>query len=142
MAWSYRKRIKVIPGVHLNFSKKGISTSIGIKGASINFSGSGTTVSTTILGFSNRYQLSNPALHSSPSPAFTLPEVSLNDPALFDENIFSADLHEITSQNMQGIKEAIILARQQKNELSADLNKIKKTLSVTKTKKILSYSLL
>lgn len=40
MAWSYRKRIKVIPGVHLNFSKKGISTSIGIKGASINFSGS------------------------------------------------------------------------------------------------------
>ncbi|WP_238590569.1 DUF4236 domain-containing protein [Chryseobacterium cucumeris] len=24
MAWSYRKRIKVIPGVHLNFSKRGI----------------------------------------------------------------------------------------------------------------------
>lgn len=51
MAWSYKKRIKVIPGVHLNFSKKGISTSIGIKGASINFSNSGTTVNTIYLGF-------------------------------------------------------------------------------------------
>lgn len=35
MAWSYRRRIKIIPGVHLNFSKSGISTTIGVKGASL-----------------------------------------------------------------------------------------------------------
>lgn len=142
MAWSYRKRIKVIPGVHLNFSKKGISTSIGIKGASINFSGSGTAVGTNSSGVSNRYGVSGTSPQSVPAPAVALPEVPMHEPAFFDGNIFSADLHEITSQNMQGIKEAIILARQQKNELSADLTKIKKTLSVTKTKKILSYILL
>jgi len=142
MAWSYRKRIKVIPGVHLNFSKKGISTSIGIKGASINFSGSGTAVSTNVSGFSNRYKLPGNPPQPAPVPAFTVPEVPVDEPDFSDGNIFSADIHEITSQNMQGIKEAIILAQQQKNELSADLNKIKKTLSVTKTKKILSYVLL
>ncbi|AZA98242.1 DUF4236 domain-containing protein [Chryseobacterium joostei] len=139
MAWSYRKRIKVIPGVHLNFSKKGISTSIGVKGASINFSKSGTTVSTTVLGFSNRYKISNTQSRSKYNPTPSQPNVPINESYFPDENIFSADIHEITSQNMQGIKEAIILAGQQKNELTSDLRKIIRTLSVTKTKKILSY---
>ena len=35
MAWSYKKRIKVAPGVHLNISKSGVSTSMGSKGMSI-----------------------------------------------------------------------------------------------------------
>ncbi|MCR6720046.1 MAG: DUF4236 domain-containing protein [Chitinophagaceae bacterium] len=26
MAWSYKRRIKVIPGIHLNLSRSGIST--------------------------------------------------------------------------------------------------------------------
>jgi hypothetical protein len=44
MGWSYRKRIKVLPGIHLNISKRGISTTIGKRGASVNFSSSGTRV--------------------------------------------------------------------------------------------------
>jgi len=36
MSWGFRKRIKIIPGVHINLSGKGISTTIGIPGASIN----------------------------------------------------------------------------------------------------------
>lgn len=31
MAWSFRKQIKIIPGVHLNLSNSGISTSVGVK---------------------------------------------------------------------------------------------------------------
>lgn len=146
MAWSYRKRIKVIPGVHLNFSKRGISTTIGVKGASINFSKSGTTLNTNVLGFSTRHKLSgsqprskSPQRPNSVSPYPKLPE---NPSYLLEENIFSADLHEITSQNMQGIKEAIILAQQQKKDLTSDLRKINRALSTTKAKKILSYVLL
>jgi hypothetical protein len=44
MGWSYRKRIKVLSGIHLNVSKRGISTTIGKRGASVNFSSSGTRV--------------------------------------------------------------------------------------------------
>lgn len=44
MGWSYRKRIKVLPGIHLNVSKRGISTTIGKRGASVNFSSSGTRI--------------------------------------------------------------------------------------------------
>lgn len=135
MAWSYRKRIKVIPGVHLNFSKRGISTSIGVKGASINISKSGTTLSTSIsgLGLSSRHKLSN---SNTKRPSL---DNNFNNHELLDDNIFSADVHEITSQNMQGIKQSIIMAHAQKKELQQDLNRIHKTLATNKVKKTLSY---
>jgi Protein of unknown function (DUF4236) len=36
MTFRFRKRIKLFPGVHINLSKSGISTSIGKPGATIN----------------------------------------------------------------------------------------------------------
>ena len=50
MAWSYRKRIKVAPGVHLNVSKSGVSTSMGTKGMSITSGPKGTYLNTSIPG--------------------------------------------------------------------------------------------
>lgn len=50
MAWSFRKRIKVAPGVHINLSKKGVSTSFGTKGASITTGSRGTYLNTSISG--------------------------------------------------------------------------------------------
>ena len=50
MAWNYRKRVKIAPGVHLNFSKNGVSTSIGPKGARVTFGKNGTYMSTSIPG--------------------------------------------------------------------------------------------
>ena len=34
--WNYRKRISIAPGIKLNLSKKGISTTLGVPGSSIN----------------------------------------------------------------------------------------------------------
>jgi Holliday junction resolvasome RuvABC ATP-dependent DNA helicase subunit len=50
MAWNYRKRVKIAPGVHINFSKNGISSSIGPKGAKVTFGKRGTYMSTSIPG--------------------------------------------------------------------------------------------
>ncbi|MBV8327792.1 DUF4236 domain-containing protein [Chryseobacterium sp.] len=153
MGWSFRKRIKVIPGVHLNLSKRGISTSVGVKGANVNFSKYGTTVSTTILGFSTRYKLSGKkpraklkppsdsvSRSQSPSrPSLPLQNRNIPHPFLSDEPISSSNIQEITSQNMQGIKNAITLVHQRKNELESYLKKTTKAVSITKTNKILSY---
>ena len=49
-SWSFRRRIKIIPGVRLNLSKSGISTSIGIRGANLTFGKKGTYLNTRILG--------------------------------------------------------------------------------------------
>lgn len=61
MAWNYRRRVKVIPGVYLNLSKSGISTSVGVKGASLTFSKNGTYLNQSIpgLGIYNRQKFSN-----------------------------------------------------------------------------------
>ena len=50
MAWTWRKRKTLIPGVRLNFGKNGISTSIGPRGASITFGSKGTYLNTSIPG--------------------------------------------------------------------------------------------
>lgn len=137
MAWSYRRRIKIIPGVHLNFNKKGISTSIGVKGASMTFGKSGTFLNTSIpiLGIRNRQKLSGAGNNPAPQnyhPPTTEPE----------DNIFSADIQEITSQDMQGVKEAIIMAHQQRKDLKNDLLKIQAAVGSSKLKLTASYILL
>lgn len=136
MAWSYRRRIKIIPGVHLNFSKSGISTSIGVRGASMTFGKKGTIVNTGIpgTGIYNREKLSSDSSNQNsnfnPQPVKT---IELAD------NIFSADIQEITSQDMQGIKEAIITAHKQRKELRHDFSKIKTSLAFSRIKLIASY---
>ena len=50
MGWSFRKKIKVAPGVHFNLSKSGVSTSIGPKGTKINVGPKGTTLYKSIPG--------------------------------------------------------------------------------------------
>lgn len=50
MAWKYRKRIKIAPGITINVSQSGVSTTIGPKGASVNISKKGTYLNTGIPG--------------------------------------------------------------------------------------------
>ena len=59
MAWQYRKRVNVAPGVYMNISKNGISTSIGVRGASMTFGKNGTYLNTGIpgTGFYNRQRI-------------------------------------------------------------------------------------
>jgi Protein of unknown function (DUF4236) len=138
MAWSFRKRVKVIPGVHLNFSKSGISTSIGFKGASVTIGKSGTYLNTSIpgLGLSNRQKMSGGSNQPQVIPS------EFEYLAELPENIFSADVQEITSQDMQGIKQAIFAARQERQELRNDIIKVKSTLTYSKVKLGASYALL
>lgn len=50
MSINFRKRKKIMPGVYLNFSKKGISTTIGPRGANVNVGKKGAFLNTGIPG--------------------------------------------------------------------------------------------
>jgi hypothetical protein len=50
MTLRFRKRIKIIPGIWLNLSKSGVSTSIGRKGLTVNLKGSKTKTTASIPG--------------------------------------------------------------------------------------------
>jgi hypothetical protein len=137
MSWSYRKRIKIIPGVHLNISRKGISTTIGVKSASMNFSTDGTYLNTGVpaLGIYNRRKISS---GKGTSSGDIIPDTATIDPVPHG-NIFSVLPNEITSNDMQGIKDTIVAAHKQRMELGHDLSKIATILRLTKIKLVLSY---
>lgn len=73
MALRFRRRVKLLPGVHVNISRSGISTSVGVRGASLTFGKRGTYLNTGLpgTGISWRSRVNNkhPATDSIPSPA-------------------------------------------------------------------------
>lgn len=50
MAMKFRKRIKIAPGVNINLSKSGVSTTVGPRGASVNVGKKGAYLNTGIPG--------------------------------------------------------------------------------------------
>lgn len=139
MAWSFRRRIKIIPGVRLNLSKNGISTSIGVRGANVTLGKSGTYLNTGIpgTGIYQRQKISGNE-KDIPQDQFEYTQQAENH-IYAEKEIISADVQEITSQDMQGFKDSILLAHQQRIELNRDLQKVKAKLASTKTKLTFSY---
>ncbi len=139
MAWSFRRRIKIIPGVRLNLSKSGISTSIGVRGANVTLGKFGTYLNTGIPG-TGIYQRQKISGNEKAKPQDRSENTQQTENHIYAEKeIISADIQEITSQDMQGIKDSILLAHQQRIELNRDLQKVKDKLASTKTKLTLSY---
>lgn len=139
MAWSFKRRVKIIPGVHLNLSKSGISTSVGVRGANVTLAKSGTYLNTGIPG-TGIYQRQKISRNGKTKQQDQFEYTQQTDNQTYTEKeIISVDVQEITSQNMQGIKDSILLAHQQRIELNRDLQKVKAKLASTKTKLTLSY---
>lgn len=140
-SWSFRRRIKIIPGVRLNFSRGGISTSVGIRGANFTFSKDGTYLNTGIpgTGIYKRQKISS----SSKLRNNLVGEENnnLNPQPITEQidNIFSVEPDKITSQNMEGVKQSIIDAHNQRKELAVDIKKVKKDLALSKIKLFLVY---
>jgi hypothetical protein len=50
MTLRFRRRVKLLPGIHVNISRSGISTSIGVRGASLTLGKRGTYMNTGLPG--------------------------------------------------------------------------------------------
>ena len=50
MGFRFRRRVKIAPGVHLNFGKRGTSVSLGGHGVTTNFSKRGTRTTYSLRG--------------------------------------------------------------------------------------------
>src|ERR1700742_952335 len=90
MGWSYRKSFSAGP-FRLNLSKRGVSYSVGVKGARVNFSSRGTYVNLSSHGISYRSKISG-------VPVSHVPQLI---PAGFEEvhNIASADIAQLTDSD-------------------------------------------
>ena len=81
MGWRFRKRIKILPGIHINISKSGISTNIGVKGASVTFGSKGTYVNTGIpgTGLYRRDRISNKSNNQGVTNAYYVDNIESNN---------------------------------------------------------------
>ena len=69
MGFRFRRSIKILPGVRLNFGKRGISTSIGIRGAHVTIGKTGTRTTVGLPGSGLSYTHLEKAHHDSPKVA-------------------------------------------------------------------------
>jgi hypothetical protein len=93
MGWSYRKSFDSGP-FRVNVSNRGISYSIGVKGARVNFGPKGTYVNLSSHGISYRRKISGPTVPSSPE----YPENAVMYPVIYEpvHNIASAAIEQLT----------------------------------------------
>lgn len=113
MAWSFRKRVKVLPGLWLNFSKSGISTTIGTKGASMNFGkrgvygtvgipGTGLYKREKISGSSKKHAQQTKVIQQQSSKGSTPQRVKIATLLQFRDVIEPATLANLLSYQAQG----------------------------------------
>jgi Protein of unknown function (DUF4236) len=74
MGLRFRRSIKILPGIRLNFGKRGVSTSIGVRGAHVTFGKTGTRTTVGLPGSGISYtHLDKPhherSVASTPDPA-------------------------------------------------------------------------
>ena len=141
MAWAFRKRIKVIPGVYINLSKSGISANTGVRGASLTFRSDGVYRNLGLpgTGIYSRQKVGDYGGNAPDQGAdqeFTPDEAF--EVAAPDYSFISADPLEVTSEGLQGLQQAVIDANRQKQELTRDAESIKGSLSLLRIGEVLS----
>jgi len=78
MGFRFRRSVKILPGIRLNFGKRGISTSIGVRGAHITYGATGTRTTVGLPGTGLSYtHLDKPHRQVPINPAAaTIPQAS------------------------------------------------------------------
>lgn len=130
MGLRFRRSVRLFPGVRLNFSRSGVSTTVGVRGASMTLGQQGAHLNLGLpgTGLSYRTRISPPA--SKPlrvaEPASLWPEPqrppSRGGPGVAaipgtEQEIRSADVTQLTSAGLNELKSLINAARQRKSEL-------------------------
>jgi hypothetical protein len=153
MGWRFRRTFKVLPGVRLNVSKSGISTSIGGAPFTVNLSSRGiqSTASIPGTGLSFRQHSSSPsggsrvplappspvapALPQTPSHLVPAPQLVPAGPTVdLGEEIRSAGTDVLTSSGLAAFKDLLLQADKECNDINAEIAKVKPAAAAARTR--------
>jgi len=135
MGLRFRKSVSLVPGVRINISRRGFSTTIGGRGASINLGAHGTYLNTSLpgTGISFRTRLNSPdspgrrTKNTSKYNEGPLP----TDPFLIQGtkvDFGSSDVSALTSAGLESLKELVIETKDRKNEIILETKAAKRQL--------------
>ena len=137
----FRRKAKLFPGVYLNFSKSGISTTIGVPGASINFNKQGTFLNTGIpgTGIYDRKKIGGEVKGKRPDPQSNI------DP-IFDYNaneqigaIRTEQAETTTTEGLRELKKTLLACYQERSDLKKEIEKAKIKLTLYTVLLVFSY---
>lgn len=130
----FRRKTKLFPGVYLNFSKSGISTTIGVPGANINFGKQGVYLNTGIpgTGLYNRQRIDNNPTQVPNGPY-------LNEEV---ETISTYNAETTTTEGLQQLKKTLLDCYEERTDLKKEIVKAKSKLIVTSIIMGVSYILI
>ena len=127
MAWRFRKSFKVIPGVRLNLSRRGLSATIGASPVSFNVGARGIVGTATIpgTGISLRHRLSDSSTaNESPAGAQPAPSpvarlANLQPPV---DQISSASTGQLTSESLREFRKFLQDAYHERKVLEREID--------------------
>lgn len=144
MGFRFRKSFKIMPGVRLTLSPRGISSSFGIPGARITVGRRGITGTVGIpgTGLSYSHKLAGTSKGSrsrSPSnPTYwappTVPAQSIPAQVPKGIQIASAPIGQLTSPNLQQLRQMIKDADRQREEIRVEVASVRKAMQAIEKK--------
>lgn len=136
----FRRRTKILPGVYLNFSKTGISTTVGPRGANVNLGKQGAFLNTGIpgSGLYNRKRIGSKSKQNKTTLNLGPKEQHIPEGihAHLDE-IKSQSAEAITSDSLFELKETLLDCHERRNELKLAITRQSK--KVKKSKLLLTW---
>lgn len=140
----FRRKTKLFPGVYLNFSKTGISTTIGVPGASINFGKQGAYLNTGIpgTGIYDRQKIGGGKKGEN--------NVPLTDTGNPHESYSTEEIGAIktdqaeatTTEGLQELKKTLLDCYQERTDLKKEIEKAKSKLTLATVIMVFSYILI
>lgn len=140
----FRRKAKLFPGVYLNFSKSGISTTIGVPGASINLGKQGAYLNTGITGTGiyDRQKIGGGKKGKQTTPLTdqgTPVETYSNE----EIGIIKTDQAEATTtKGLQELKKTLLDCYLERNDLKKVIIKAKNKLTFATVLMVFSYILI
>ncbi|MDO8748629.1 MAG: DUF4236 domain-containing protein [Candidatus Omnitrophota bacterium] len=145
MAWKFRKRLTLFPGFRINLSKSGLSATVGIRGLSVNVGQNGAFLNTGIpgTGIYDRKRIGAIPGDVKDQPIITPEENRFTQylsSGVTEIKSFVPEL--LTSDGFFGLKESIIKAQEEKNNLRNEYHSAKAKHSFSIFLLVISYLLL
>lgn len=139
----FRRRVKLFPGVTLNFSKTGISTTVGVPGVSVNFNKHGTFLNTGLPGTGiydrtriGRQNVSNSSNQNCQDFEFPQQEII---PEPRSELKSTENVEDTTTEGLHDLRDTLLSCYQEKNDLKREILKAKSDLQTSQVLLVISY---
>lgn len=127
MSWKFRRRVQLFPGVRLNLSRSGVSTTIGPRGLNVNFNRQGTYLNKGIPG-TGIYDRQRIGGRSGRKTARRGSGPSYMDQAYAAPPQSTEAIMESTCEGLSDLKDTLLACHEEREALFRDMLKVQRRL--------------